>query len=264
MFPLTTPFPSTNDVAFFALVLGRMAGIFAAIPLFGGRRVPMNIKALIIFAISVVCYPLVKAAVPQLPGDMLSLAMLMIRETLIGTCLGLLSLIVFAAVEFCGQICGIQIGLSIVSEIDPSQGDQQSIISIFQEMFATLLFLSLGVHHVFIGALVESYAVLPVGAWTMNEGLLNFLVLTIGQVFVLAVKLAAPVMVTLLLTSVMLGIMARSFPQMNVFFVSMPLNIGIGFIILGLSLNVFLHTLRGSFGALDEQIMTIMKLMGKG
>ncbi|MRR35234.1 flagellar biosynthetic protein FliR [bacterium] len=264
MFPLTTPFPSVNEVAFFALVLGRMAGIFASIPLFGGRRVPMNIKVLVIFAITLVCYPLVKAKVPQLPDDMLSLGMLMIRETLIGTCLGLLSLIIFAAVEFCGQICGIQIGLSIVTEIDPSQGDQQSIIAIFQEMFATLLFLSLGVHHVFIGALVESYSVLPVGTWTMSEGLLNFLVVTISHVFVLAIKLAAPVMVTLLLTSVMLGIMARAFPQMNVFFVSMPLNIGIGFIILGLSLTVFLHTLRGSFGALDEQIMTIMKLMGKG
>ena len=262
MFPLTTPFPSTNEVAFFALVLGRMAGIFAAIPLFGGRRVPMNIKALIIFVISVVCFPLIKAKAPELPADMLSLGMLMIRETLVGTCLGLLSLIIFAAVEFCGQICGIQIGLSIVSEIDPSQGDQQSIIAIFQEMFATLLFLSLGVHHVFIGALVESYAVLPVGGWTMSEGLLNFLVVTIGQVFVLAIKLAAPVMVTLLLTSVMLGIMARAFPQMNVFFVSMPLNIGIGFLILGLSLNVFLQTLQGSFGTLDEQIMTLMKLMG--
>lgn len=264
MFPLTTPFPSVNEVAFFTLVLGRMAGIFASIPLFGGRRVPMNIKVVVVFALTVVCFPLIKAKVPQLPADMLSLGMLMIREALVGTCLGLLSLIIFAAVEFCGQICGIQMGLSIVSEIDPSQGNQQSIIAIFQEMFATLLFLSLGVHHVFIRALVESYSVLPVGAWNMNEGLLNFLVVTIGQVFILAIKLSAPVMVTLLLTSVMLGIMARAFPQMNVFFVSMPLNIGIGFIILGLSLTVFLHTLRGSFGALDEQIMTLMKLMGKG
>ncbi|MBT1074855.1 flagellar biosynthetic protein FliR [Geobacter grbiciae] len=264
MFPLTTPFPSVNDVAFFALVLGRMAGIFAAIPLFGGRRVPMNIKVLVVFALTVVCFPLIKAKIPQLPADMLSLGMLMIREALVGTCLGLLSLIIFAAVEFCGQICGIQMGLSIVSEIDPSRGSQLSIISIFQEMFATLLFLSLNVHHVFINALVESYAVLPVGAWTMSEGLLNFLVVTIGQVFILAIKLSAPIMVILLLTSVMLGIMARAFPQMNVFFVSMPLNIGIGFIILGLSLTVFLHTLRGSFGALDEQIMALMKLMGKG
>ncbi|RNC70726.1 MAG: flagellar biosynthetic protein FliR [Desulfuromonadales bacterium] len=264
MFPLTTQFPTTNEVAFFALVMGRMAGIFSSIPLFGGRRVPMNIKALLVFALTIVCFPLVRAKVPQLPADMLSLGIMVVQETLIGASLGLLSLIIFAAVEFCGQIAGIQIGLSMATEFDPSQGEQQSVISIFQEMFATLLFLSLGMHHVFIASLVESYSILPLGAWHMSGGLLKFLVVTIGQIFVLAVKLAAPVMVTLLLTSVVLGIMARSFPQMNVFFVSMPLNIGIGFIILGLSLHFFLHTIRGSFDGLESQLKVMMKLMGGG
>lgn len=264
MFPLTTPFPTTNEVAFFALVLGRMAGIFASIPLFGGRRVPMNIKALAIFSMTLVCYPIVRAKAPELPPDFLSLGILVVRETLVGICLGLLSLMVFAAVEFCGQLVGMQIGLAIATEFDPSQGEQQSVISVFEEMFATMLFVSLGIHHLFISALVESYSVLPAGAWQMNEGLMRFLILTLGQVFVLAVKLAAPVMVTLLVTSVVLGIMARSFPQMNVFFVSMPLNIGIGFLVLGLSLYFFLHTLQGALGGLDGQIRVLMKLMGGG
>ena len=259
MFPLTTPFPTPTDVASFALVLGRMAGILSSIPLFGGRRAPMNIKALAVFAMTIVCFPLIKTKMPQLPDDMLSLGILVIRETLVGICLGLLSLIVFAAVEFCGQIVGMQIGLSIVSEFDPSQGGQLSITSIFQEMLATLLFLSLNVHHLFIGAIVDSYTVLPAGAWHMSGGLLTFFVATIGNVFVLAVKLAAPVMVALLATSVVLGIMARSFPQMNVFIVSMPLNIGIGFLILGISLRIFLHTLQGAFGGFAGQIKTLLK-----
>lgn len=264
MFPLTTPFPTPNDIAFFVLVMGRMAGIFSSIPLFGGRRVPMNIRALIVVAMTFVCYPIVRMKAPELPGDMLGLGILVVRETLVGISLGLLSLIVFAAVEFCGQIVGVQIGLSMVTEFDPSQGGQQSIISIFQEMMATLLFITLGVHHVFIAALIESFSVLPLGAWHMSDGLMKFLIVTLGQVFVLAVKLAAPVMVALLATSVVLGIMARSFPQMNVFFVSMPLNIGIGFIILGLSLYFFLHSVQGAFDTLGPQLKTIMKLMGTG
>ncbi|ANA39349.1 MULTISPECIES: flagellar biosynthetic protein FliR [Geobacter] len=264
MFPLTTPFPTVNDVAFFTLVMGRMAGIFAAIPIFGGRRVPTPIKALLVFAMTMVCFPIIKGKMPQFPTDMLSLGFLMVQEVLVGVSLGLLSLIIFAAVEFAGQIASVQIGLTIVTEFDPSQGGQLSIMSIILEMLATLLFLSLGMHHIFIGALVQSYDVLPLGAWHMSGGLLQFIVTTIGEVFVLAVRLAAPVMVTLLATSVMLGIMARSFPQMNVFFVSMPLNIGIGFIILGLSLPLFLHTVQGHFGMLDEQLKTMMKLMGKG
>lgn len=264
MFPLTTPFPTTNDVAFFALVMGRMAGIFSSIPLFGGKRVPMNIKALLIFAMTLVCYPVVRAKAPELPPDFLGLGILVIRETLVGISLGLLALIIFSAVEFCGQIVGVQIGLSIATEFDPSQGEQQSVIAIFQEMMATLLFISLGVHHVFIGALVESFNVLPLGSWQMSDGLMRFMIATLGQVFILAVKLAAPVMVALLATSVVLGIMARSFPQMNVFFVSMPLNIGIGFIVLSLSLYFFLHTVQRAFDGLGAQLKTLMKLMGGG
>ena len=157
MFPLTTPFPTANDVAFFTLVMGRMAGIFAAIPIFGGRRVPNPIKALLVFAMTMVCFPIIKGKMPQLPTDALSLGFLMVQEVLIGVSLGLLSLIIFAAVEFAGQIVSVQIGLTIVTEFDPSQGGQLSIMSIILEMLATLLFLSLGMHHIFIGALVQSY-----------------------------------------------------------------------------------------------------------
>ncbi|BDV41464.1 flagellar biosynthetic protein FliR [Geotalea uraniireducens] len=264
MFPLATPFPTPHEVAFFALVLGRMAGIFSSIPLFGGRRVPMNIKVVVVFAMTLVCYPIVKAKAPQIPDDALAFAMLMIQETLVGICLGILSLVVFAAVEFCGQIVGVQMGFSIVTEFDPAQGSQMSIMSVFQEMLATLLFVTLGVHHLFISALVDSYNVLPVGTWHMSEELLQFLTVTMGEVFVLAVKLAAPVMVSLLATTVVIGIMARSFPQMNVFIVTMPLNIGIGFLILGFSIAVFFHTLQGAFGNLQLQLQTLFRLMGPG
>lgn len=263
MFPLL-PFPTVNDFAFFTLVLGRMAGIFSSIPLFGGRRVPTNIKILMVAMMTLVCYPILKAKAPELPGDFLSLGLLAIRETLVGVSLGILSLIIFAAVEFCGQIVAVQMGLSIVTEFDPSQGGQLSVMAVFQELLAMLLFLSLGAHHIFIGAVIDSYAVLPVGAWHMSGGLLKFFIATVAGVFILAVKLAAPVMVALLATGVALGIMARAFPQMNVFIVSMPLNIGIGFLILGLSLLVFFHTLQGAFGGLQGQVKILLKLMGQG
>jgi flagellar biosynthesis protein FliR len=87
------------------------------------------------------------------------------------------------------------------------------------------------------------------------------LIETTAGIFVLGIKLAAPVMVALLVTSVVLGIMARSFPQMNIFMISMPLNIGIGFLALGLSLLVFMRTLEMSFGGLSQQIKTVFRLL---
>ena len=255
--------PTVAEFTFFTLILGRMAGIFSSIPLFGGKRVPMRIKAITTLTMALVCYPILRAGgIPPLPEDTVSLVLLVARETLIGITLGMLGQVLFAAVEFCGQIVGMQMGLSIVSEFDPSQGNQASVMSIFQGLLALLLFVSLGVHHFFIRTIIESYTPVPIGAWHMTGGLMQYLITLTGQIFVLAVKLAAPVMVALLATSVALGIMARAFPQMNVFMVSMPLNIGIGFLVLGMSLTIFLHTLQGAFNGISQQIKVLLKLMG--
>lgn len=256
LFPLT----SLNEVAFFTLVLGRLAGIFSAIPLFGEERVPIFIRTAAIFVMTLVCYPLLRTKVPQLPSDSLSLIILVFRETMIGISLGLLSKVLFAAVEFCGQIVGMQMGLSMSAMFDPTMG-QTPLLSNLQLLLAILMFLALNVHHVFIRAIIESYAVIPVGSWHMSGGLIQYYIAAFGDVFILGIKLAAPVMVALLATSVAMGIMARSFPQMNIFMISMPLDIGIGFLMLGFSLLIFLHTVEFSFSMINMQIKALFKLL---
>jgi flagellar biosynthetic protein FliR len=254
------PFLTLNDFVFFTLVLARMAGLFAAIPIFGGRRVPLTVKAAAILAIAMVLFPIVRDKIPQMPADTISLVILIIRESLVGLTLSLLSQVIFAAVQFCGQMIGMQMGLSMASLFDPEAG-QVPEIAIFQDLLAMLLFMTLGVHHIFIRAIVESYSLVPVGAWHMSGGLIHFLIAATSGLFVLAIKLAAPVMVALLGASVVLGIMARSFPQMNIFMISFPLNIGIGFLVLGLSLQAFSQTLVGAFGGIPAQIRILFKLM---
>lgn len=186
------------------------------------------------------------------------------QEMLIGVTLAFVTQIIFAAVEFCGQIIGLQMGFSISSVIDPTMGNQVQIMSVMQTLLATLFFLSLNIHHVFIRAIVDSFTVIPLGGWKMSEALLSFLVKSTSDVFILGIRLAAPVMVTLLLTSVVLGVMARAFPQMNVFMMSFPLNIGLGFMVLGLTLLLFFHVLEIAFGNLAGQVTTIFRLLGKG
>jgi len=254
------PFATVGDFTFFTLVLGRVAGIFSAIPLFGGKRVPMTIRAAAILAMTLVLYPVVRGHISNLPDDTISLVILIIRETLVGLTLGLLSQVIFAAVSFCGQMIGNQMGLSIASLLDPDMG-QVTVISNMQDLIATLIFLTLGIHHLFIRAIVDSYSVIPVGAWHMSEGLIYTLVAATSALFVLAVKLGAPVMVALLAAGVVLGIMARSFPQMNVFMISFPLNIGIGFLVLGITLLAFSTTLAEAFGAISGQIRILFRLM---
>ncbi|MDD2851663.1 MAG: flagellar biosynthetic protein FliR [Desulfuromonadaceae bacterium] len=263
MFPLV-PFTSPREVVYFMLILSRVAGIFAAMPVFGGRRLPNRFKVIVIFMITLVCFPALSVAQPEMPPDVFTLALLAFSEIMIGLTLAFIAQIVFAAIEFSGQIIGMQMGLTISSILDPSLGTQAQVMSVIQSLFATLLFMSLNIHHVFIRAIIDSFHVIPLGGWRLSEELVKFLVTHTADIFIIGIRLAAPVMVTLLLTSVALGIMARAFPQMNVFMVSMPLNVGLGFLVLGMTLPIFFHVLEASFGSIHTQIEQLFRLMSKG
>ncbi|MFA7403601.1 MAG: flagellar biosynthetic protein FliR [Pelobacteraceae bacterium] len=258
------PFTSPREVIFFMLVLSRVAGIFAALPVFGGRTLPLRIKVITILMITLVCFPALSVQMPQVPSDAFTLALLAFSEIMIGLTLAFITQIIFAAVEFSGQIIGMQMGLTISSIIDPSRGTQTQIMSVIQTLFATLIFLSLNIHHIFIRAIMDSFRVIPLGGWHLSGELLNFLVMRTADIFIIGIRLAGPVMVALLLTTVALGIMARAFPQMNIFMISLPLNIGLGLIVLGMTLTIFFHVLEVSFGNLKSQIEVLFRLMAKG
>lgn len=263
MFPLL-PFPSPREVIIFALVLSRVAGIFAALPVFGGQTLPMRIKVITVVMITLTCYPALEITPPVIPTDGFTLGLLIGREIMIGLTLAFITKVIFSAIEFSGQIIGMQMGFTMASVIDPSLGSQTQIMSVMQTLLATLLFLSMNIHHLFIRTIVDSFRIIPLGAWRLNEEIISFLIMKTAEILILGVRLAAPVMVALLLTSITLGIMARAFPQMNIFMVSMPLNIGIGFVVLGLTLPIFFHILEVSFGSMKGQIETIFRLMAKG
>lgn len=264
MFPFVAPLPGPSDIFLFALILCRIAGLFAALPVFGGRRLPARIKILAVLSITLVCLPILKVAPPPVPSDAFGVGLMVFREMLVGLTLAFITQVIFAAVEFSGQIVGMQMGFSMASVIDPSMGSQTQIMSVMQSLLATLFFLSLNIHHTFIRAIVDSFSIIPLGGWQISEQLIRFLVKVTSDVFILGIRLAAPVMVTLLLTSVVLGIMARAFPQMNVFMVSFPLNIGLGFFVLGITLMLFFHVLELSFSTLKDQTEMLFRLMAKG
>ncbi|MFA7060589.1 MAG: flagellar biosynthetic protein FliR [Pedobacter sp.] len=263
MFPLL-PFPSPGEVVTFALVFSRVAGIFAALPVFGGKRLPLNFKVITVLMITLACFPALGITPVAVPSDVFTLGLLLFREMAVGLLLAFITQILFAAVEFSGQIIGMQMGLTIAQIIDPTMGNQLQIMSVLQTLLATLLFFSLNVHHVFIRSIVDSFSVIPIGGLHLNGEVVSYLTRLTTDVFVIGVRLAAPVMVSLLLSSVALGVMARAFPQMNIFMISMPLHIGVGFIVLGITLTIFFHVLEVSFGNIKEQIETLFRLLAKG
>jgi flagellar biosynthetic protein FliR len=129
----------------------------------------------------------------------------------------------------------------------------------FNELFALLIFITINAHHKFIRALADSYQLVPPFGFRISGSLIEQLVSIAGNMFVIAVKLGAPIIAVLLLTSIAFGLIARTVPQMNVFFVAMPLKLGVGLLFIGLCLPYFSSFLKILFSKLGDTIMLLIK-----
>jgi flagellar biosynthetic protein FliR len=260
---MTAPVFNIEYILAFTFVLIRMSAMLVMIPVVGERSVPMRIKAGLALLISLLIFPAVRMEIPQFQGDaeLTALAVAMAAEALIGTVLGFTARLVFAGIRFAGDMIGIQMGLSIVNVIDPTSSTQSSIIAEFQYLFAALIYLSVDAHHFFIQAVTDSYRIMAPFGFPFSASLMQSIVMLSRDLFVIAVKICAPVMAVLLFCNVALAVVARTVPQINVFIVGMPLQIAAGLIILGLTVPVFVAVVQRTLGHLNMQIQALMRLM---
>jgi flagellar biosynthetic protein FliR len=170
---------------------------------------------------------------------MTTIVALAVREVLFGLILGLLFQIIFLGVQFAGGLIDYQIGFALVNVVDPYTSTNIPILAQTKMLLATLIFLMINGHHVLLQGLFESFRLVPLGKVSFQAPLLADIVHFSGRAFAIGLKLAAPVVVTLFITDVCMGIVARTMPQMNVFIVGFPLKIGVGLFVVALSLPVF-------------------------
>lgn len=227
--------------------LFRIGGFFVTAPFWGHRVIPVKIKVVLVLSLGLVVGPAITSHGPIVPISIWMLAGWGLHELAIGGLIGICFSVLFWGVRMAGDLVSLQMGFAIANVIDPNSAQQVSLIGEFKYIIAMIIFLILDGHHLMIGALVDTYRVIPIGSGHFGVEVYEQLVRLSATVFVTAVKMAAPVMVTLLLTDVSLGIVARTVPQMNIFIVGFPLKIGIGLLMLGASLplamQVFTRTL---------------------
>jgi flagellar biosynthesis protein FliR len=245
----------------FLVCAARVAGFVSATPILFGTQTPMRFKAALAVMISLVLFPIMSPFIPATPFQSASFLFLVINEALVGLIIGLMTRLIFTAVEFGGTIIGYQMGFAAANVFDPQNQRQTSLVSEFQNIFAILIFLALNVHHIFIRAAVKSYALLPPGKLDLSHAAVPYLIELSSKMFSLSLQFSAPVLAILLLSGLILGILARSFPQLNVFLLSFPLNIGIAFIVIGLTLDVVSILLRREFDTFPEQINTLLHFL---
>ena len=162
-----------------------------------------------------------------------------------------------------GAITGFQIGLIIAQAFDPNAGGQVPIIGRLWLLLASLIFMAINGHHLVIHAFNDSYHVIPPGQVLINGGTPELMMKYTAYTFVMAVKIAAPVLVTLVLADVALGTVAKMMPTMNIFIVGFPLKVGLGLLVVAMSLPVFSYVLEKSTSYLNRAMGELLASMGR-
>ncbi len=243
----------------FLVCLSRMAALLATLPVFGSSMAPSRVRLGLILMLSLAIFPVVKPLLPAPDFSLIALAILMISEAILGLMVGFTAQLVFTAVELGGTIIGNMMGFAAANVFDPQSQRQVSVISQYQNVISILVFLSLDVHHLFIRAIMHSYELLPPGGIDLSGEAVPFLMTLAGHMFSLGVQFSAPILAVLLLSGLVLGLLSRVFPQLNVFMLSYPLNIGIGFLVIGLTLSLVVSLLGREFALLEERIMYLLQ-----
>ncbi|MCE5229101.1 flagellar biosynthetic protein FliR [bacterium] len=245
----------------FMLVLIRIGFVMAFFPLMGESFVPVRARILIAVAISVALAPVVPVTAAQFPGTIVGFAVMVLSEAMLGFSIGFIGKIVFAVIQFAGQIAGEQMGFGLVNAIDPTGSHQTSIVAELQYIMAILIFLTANFHHGFLAAAAASFNMIPPGDAVAGAAVKDLMMGMGTMMFALAVKFAMPIIIIVFAINVGLGMIARAVPQLNVFLESFPLRIMAGISILLLSLGFMVGQWENMMGGIDGWLVQVVKGM---
>lgn len=226
--------------AVWLLIFVRMVGFFVQAPIWGSRHIPKNALAASAAILATVLFPSVP--VPKgmetlgdrlMGGDMAPFIGYIAMQFTVGLIIGYMSYLIMAAVQFGAEILDVQMGLSVAASFDPASGGSVNMLRRWAFYLAMVLYLLMNGHHKALEAMAYSYQVIPLDGMNLSHRMIDDVMLKTGLVFSLGLQIASPVVASLFITQVALGLLARVAPQMNVFMLSFPLNIAIGLTLLG-------------------------------
>ncbi len=216
----------------FVLAMFRLGGMMLAAPLFGSARIPVRIKVMLALVLTVGFMPAIPAPAP-LPASAWELSVGIGGELAFGLAIGTSLSFVFVAVTWAGELIGQQMGLGMGAVLDPQFGASGSVVGDMYFMLTTVIFLCIRGHHALLRGVRASFESLPLLSLGMTQDLLSIVVGLMQAATALAVQLAAPMLVTMLLVDVVMGFVGKTIPQINVMTAGLSLRslLGIGLLI---------------------------------
>lgn len=246
----------------FLVLVSRIGGLLAALPVLSGRTVPLKVKLALVLVLGAALAPAIH--LPSQSYDPVVLAVGLASEMAIGLTIGLAVRLFFGALELAGEMIGVQMGFGVVQLFDPTASHQTPIMAQYFTLLASLVFLSLNAHMLVVATIVPSYEAIPAFGASLPAGLGDEVLRLSQHMFTIGLKLAAPVLITILLINILLAILGRAVSQINVFVLSFPITIAGGLGVLGMAMPFTVELLAREIERLQLTIDGLMKVLGHG
>jgi flagellar biosynthetic protein FliR len=230
----------------YLLVFSRVGAMMMLLPGFATMGVPARVRLVLALAISIALTPTVQNLYPAIaPSTAVQLGLLIAQEVTYGLLVGAMASIIMSALQVAGFLISSQIGLSYAQTIDPTQNTQGAVVGNFMSLLGVVAIFATDMHHLAIGAIAGSYRMLPPGGHLPTSDMAQLAIQLVSGSFALGFQLAAPFLVFGFAVYAGLGVLARLMPQLQIFFIAVPINILAGFVImlvlLGSMITVFLN-----------------------
>lgn len=246
-----------NQYQVFLLIFVRISGIFIFSPFFSSQNVPSIMKIGLSFFLAL----LITLSIPvDIDFTNQILLIVIIKELTVGIIIGFISYAFMSAFYVLGQIIDMKIGFGMANVVDPQNRVQVPLMGNFYYILSFLFMLLINGHHKVITALVDSYDYIPIGRFIYDDNVMEIIVNSLAQAFEIGFKLSFPIVAIIFLTDIVLGIMAKTIPQMNVFVVGMPLKVFIGLAIIMITIPVFYDSIIEIFDMIVNDIYKFIKI----
>lgn len=229
--------------------LSRILGLFTSAPVFSQSDFPMLARLGLGLAITALIAPTLPPPQTLDPISMEGLIILL-NQFIIGISIGFMMRLFFTAIELTGNLIGTSMGMGFASFYDPATQSQTQVISQFLTMVTILLFFNTDLHLMVIDTLVNSFQTIPVEQLHLNGNAFKTMSLTGAKIFSLGLQLSLPIVTALLITNLALGVLTRAAPQLNIYGIGFPITMGVGFLMIFVSLpymiQPFIHLMTNS------------------
>ncbi|WP_320170403.1 flagellar biosynthetic protein FliR [Maridesulfovibrio sp.] len=248
-----------GDLMSFYLTLFRVSIVLFLLPFFGGQSIPTMVKAALTIVVTVAIWPYVHVDGALMPSSPWNIAIMILGEMVLGLVLGISVNVMFSAIQTGGNFIGVQMGFSMVNVLDPLTGTNEAVTAHFLYMTALLVFLSLNGHLYLLSAMVESFKYIPPGQLFISSKLTAQIMTISKDLFVLAVKVASPIIASIFVVDLSLALISKMAPQMNVLMLGFPLKIMVGFFFLSLVFTVLALYVGDYVVGLPSLLLNILK-----